>query len=176
MKKALSVFLGMMIIIGILAVGAAAEEVEEPVFNYSYKSGDIVDLQADIYPLLQKYIKTGVRSHVNIVFNADTTEPISGAGGEWDDDTYYPAGIKGVGIPLIDSLTFSGTGAILLDMNYAFSGRLLVFGSVNCFLNPLLVLRLAFTVLNAGDNSESDCKEDCAEQEHIVIILVEKTD
>ena len=122
MKKALSVILGMMIIIGILAVGAAAEEVEEPVFNYSYKSGDIVDLQADIYPLLQKYIKTGVRSHVNIVFNADTTEPISGAGGEWDDDTYYPAGIKGVGIPLIDSLTFSGTGAILLDMNYAFSG------------------------------------------------------
>ena len=121
MKKALSVILGMMIIIGILAVGAAAEEVEEPVFNYSYKSGDIVNLRSYYYPK-QPYAQEGIPVHINVDFYADTDEPIVGemwTGGDPDRVDRFD-GISFCNAPNIESITFRGTGPIVVDVDGAF--------------------------------------------------------
>ncbi|MBQ7595203.1 MAG: leucine-rich repeat domain-containing protein, partial [Clostridia bacterium] len=124
MKKALSVILGIIMIIGILSVGAAAEESEEPVFNYSYKSGDIVDPRLCYIPA-QPFRDAGIPFHINLDFYADTDEPIvgemwSGYYDDYDDRVDLFDGISFCNCNNIESITFGGTGPIIVDVNSAF--------------------------------------------------------
>ncbi len=65
MKKALSVFLAFILMLGICAAGASAVEIEEPVYNYSYKSGDVVDLSS-FYNEIRPYQQLGIPVHLKI--------------------------------------------------------------------------------------------------------------
>ncbi len=121
-KKLFAVILALILTFGICAVAASAVEIEEPVFNLSFKSGDIVGL-GSYENQIKPYLQLGIPVHLNLTFDADTTEPIAGPERVYDDDAYYHfGGIKADSV-YADNIVFSGTGPILVDMNNAFSGN-----------------------------------------------------
>lgn len=142
MKKALSVILAMIFTFSVLVVGVNAGKVAGNVFNFSYKSGDIVDLTS----YKNKLNPNGGPIHTSLEFNADTTEPISGGTKTISDDYTLYTGFSAYSA-YAESISFSGIGPILVENRYAFGD------------NPVNELYVPFNIYSY-DYYIDDCYED----------------
>ncbi len=118
-KKIFAVILVLILTFGICAVGAAAVDIEEPVYNFYFKSGDTVNLSS-FYSEIRPYQQLGIPVHMSIVLDADTYEPISGG---LMTEYYEGKYIVGFRVRNAESITFSGTGPVLAAYYKAFSGN-----------------------------------------------------